>query len=74
MSAVHKRPRHEPAHAASMMSHWRPENSADPCCGLSRWVQLMPLPGSPTVVRVPVLPNDTCAPRTPIEVEIPREK
>jgi hypothetical protein len=39
---------------------------------LSRCVKLMPLPGNPTVVRVPVLPNVTCAPRTPMDVEIPR--
>jgi transcriptional regulator with XRE-family HTH domain len=32
----------------------------------------MPPPGSPTVVRVPVLPNVTWAPGTPIEVGTPR--
>jgi hypothetical protein len=34
-------------------------------CGLSKWVWLRPLPGRPTVVRVPVLPNVMWAPRTP---------
>jgi hypothetical protein len=69
--AIHSQPRQAlPVGALESSEGSRTTKRSRRC--LSRCVKLKPLPGRPTVVRVPVLPNATCAPRTPMDVEIPR--